>query len=69
MLDKSPYPDGFPAERHAGYVPESLPLAVEWFLPTFGIVPGHNAFKHVKARKAVEPVAKSPPRRSGFTTL
>lgn len=46
---------GSPAERHAGYVPESSLLAVKWFLPTFDIIPRHKAFKHVKARKAVEP--------------
>ncbi len=58
VLDKSPYPEGFPAERHAGYVPESSLLAVEWFLPTFDIIPVHKAFRHVKTRKAVEPVAR-----------
>jgi restriction system protein len=56
VLDRSPYPDGFPAERYAGYVPESLLLAVKWFLPTFDVIPNHKSFKHVKARKAVEPV-------------
>ena len=33
VLDRSPYPAGFPAERSAGYVPESSLLAVEWYLP------------------------------------
>ena len=33
VLDLSPYPAGFPAERSAGYVPESALLAVEWYLP------------------------------------
>ena len=55
VLDRSPYPEGFPAERHAGYVPESSLLAVEWFLPTFDIIPEHKTFKHVKARKADGP--------------
>ena len=59
VLDASPYPDGFPAERHVGYVPESELVAVEWFLPTFDIVPEHKAFRHVKQRKSVEPVARS----------
>lgn len=58
VLDRSPYPRGFPAERHAGYVPESSLLAVEWFLPTFDIIPRHKEFRHVKTRKAVEPVAR-----------
>jgi restriction system protein len=60
VLDRSPYPVGFPAERHAGYVPESSLLAVEWYLPAYDIIPGHKAFKHVKARKVVEPVARPP---------
>jgi restriction system protein len=59
VLDRSPYPSGFPAERHVGYVPESSLLVVEWFLPTIDIVPEHKIFKHVKARKAVEPVART----------
>jgi len=60
VLDRSPYPEGFPAERYAGYVPESSLLAVKWFLPAFDVIPVHKAFRHVKARKAVEPVARSP---------
>ncbi len=60
VLDRSPYPEGFPAERHAGYVPESSLLAVEWFLPTFDIIPEHKAFRHVKTRKAIEPTARPP---------
>lgn len=58
VLDASPYPEGFPTERHVGYVPESELVAVEWFLPTFDIVPEHKAFRHVKQRKSVEPVAR-----------
>jgi restriction system protein len=60
VLDRSPYPEGFPAERYAGYVPESSLLAVRWFLPAFDVIPVHKAFRHVKARKAVEPVARPP---------
>jgi restriction system protein len=59
VLDRSPYPSGFPAERHAGYVPESTLLAVEWILPTLEIIPEHKAFRHVKQRKAVEPISRS----------
>jgi|HubBroStandDraft_1064217.scaffolds.fasta_scaffold22021_2 restriction system protein len=50
-LDRSPYPEGFPAERQAGYVPESLLLAVEWFLPTFDIIPEHKAFKRISSTR------------------
>jgi restriction system protein len=58
VLDRSPYPEGFPAVRHAGYVPESSLLAVEWFLPTFDVIPENKAFRHVKTRKAIEPVIR-----------
>ncbi len=60
LLDRSPYPSGFPAERHAGYVPESSLLAVEWYLPTIDIVPEYKAFRHIKTRKVVEPVKRQP---------
>jgi restriction system protein len=58
VLDRSPYPAGFPTERHAGYVPESSLLAVEWYLPTVDIVPDYKAYRHVKARKVVEPTSR-----------
>ena len=60
VLDRSPYPEGFPTERHAGYVPESSLLAVEWYLPTFDIIPEHKAFRHLKQPKEVRPVARPP---------
>jgi restriction system protein len=58
VLDRSPYPTGFPTERHAGYVPESCLLAVEWYLPTVDVVPEYKAYRHIKTRKAVEPVGR-----------
>ncbi len=61
VLDRSPYPVGFPAERSAGYVPESSLLAIEWYLPTVDIVPKQKAYRHVKTRKVVEPIARPLP--------
>ena len=58
VLDQSPYPADFPAERRAGYVPESSLLAVEWYLPPVEVVPEQKAFRHVKTRKVVEPTAR-----------
>src|SRR6266536_411684 len=58
VLDASPYPTDFPAERSAGYVPESSLLAVEWYLPPVEVIPVQKAFRHVKSRKVVEPVAR-----------
>jgi len=60
VLDSSPYPAPFPTERHVGYVPESSLVAVEWFLPTFDVVPEYKIFRHVKTRKSVEPVDRPP---------
>ena len=61
VLDLSPYPADFPAERSAGYVPESSLLAVEWYLPPVEVVPEQKAFRHVKTRKVVEPTARPLP--------
>lgn len=61
ILDRSPYPAGFPAQRSAGYVPESSLIAVEWYLPPVEIVPQQKAFRHVKARKSIEPTARPMP--------
>ena len=58
VLDASPYPTDFPAERSAGYVPESSLLAVEWYLPPVEVIPVQKAFRHVKSRKVVEPAAR-----------
>ena len=58
VLDRSPYPARFPAQRTAGYVPESSLLAVEWYLPPVDVVPQHKAFRHVKTRKAIEPAPR-----------
>ena len=58
VLDRSPYPARFPAQRTAGYVPESSLLAVEWYLPPVDVVPQYKAFRHIKTRKAVEPTPR-----------
>jgi restriction system protein len=58
VLDRSPYPAGFPAEHSAGYVPESSLLAVEWYLPPVEVIPEQKAFRHVKTRKVLEPTAR-----------
>jgi restriction system protein len=58
VLNRSPYPDGFPIERKAGYVPESSLLAVEWYLPQVDIVPEHKVFRHIKTRKSIESTAR-----------
>jgi restriction system protein len=58
VLDRSPYPAQFPAQRSAGYVPESSLLAVEWYLPLVDVVPKFKAFRHIKTRKVIEPTLR-----------
>jgi restriction system protein len=58
VLDRSPYPARFAAQRTAGYVPESSLLAVEWYLPPVDVVPQYKAFRHIKTRKVVEPAPR-----------
>jgi restriction system protein len=50
VIDQIPDPRGFPRQRLAGYVPESTLLALEWRLPSTGVVPAQKSFKWVKAR-------------------
>jgi restriction system protein len=59
VLERSPYPDRFPTQRSAGYVPESSLLAVEWYLPLVDVVPKYKAFRHIKTRKVIEPTPRS----------
>lgn len=61
VLDRSPYPADFPAQRSAGYVPESSLVAVEWYLPPVEAIPAQKAFRHIKTRKVVEPVTRPLP--------
>jgi restriction system protein len=61
VLDRSPYPEDFPVQRSAGYVPESSLLAVEWYLPPVEAIPDQKAFRHIKTRKAVEPTSRPLP--------
>jgi restriction system protein len=61
VLDRSPYPVQFPAQRSTGYVPESSLMAVEWYLPSVDVVPKFKAFRHIKTRKVVEPTLRPVP--------
>jgi restriction system protein len=59
VLNRSPYPAGFPIRRSAGYVPESCLLAVEWYLPTVDVVPPH---KHSGTSRPARSSSRSPGR-------
>jgi restriction system protein len=54
VIDSVRLPDGFPAARRAGYVPESTMLVIEWELPGFDVVPKEKEFRYVKAWDTVE---------------
>ncbi|WP_327145238.1 restriction endonuclease [Nocardia sp. NBC_01327] len=58
VLRRSGYPSSFPNQRQAGYVPESTRLVVQWYLPPIEVVPEQKAYRHIKARKAVEPTVR-----------
>ncbi|MFE6858454.1 restriction endonuclease [Nocardia sp. NPDC057668] len=57
VLSESPYYSCSVTHR-AGYVPESNLLAVECFLPPVEVVPAYKSYRHIKTRKAVEPVPR-----------
>lgn len=57
VLSESPY-YGVSVTHRAGFVPESNLLAVECFLPTVEVVPSYKSYRHIKTRKAVEPVPR-----------
>jgi restriction system protein len=59
ILDRSPYPDGFPAAKRVGLIPESKQLVVEVELPMMdGVVPQERSFRYVKTRRAIESSAR-----------
>jgi restriction system protein len=61
VLRSSPYPEGFPLERTARYVPESSLLAVEWCLPPVEVVPAYTSFPPLSAGQIIEPAARPAP--------
>lgn len=58
LIDRTLDPDGFPAGRLAGYVPESNLLAIEWRLPGVEVIPDQKAFRYVKTRDAIDGTAR-----------
>lgn len=58
VLDAAAYPESFPRHHRLAYVPESRQLVVELELPGVDVVPRVRQYKYVKARDAVEEVAR-----------
>ena len=61
VLGRSPYPAQFPAQRSAGYVPESSLLAVSRTYRLVDVVPKFKTFRHIKTRKVIEPTLRPVP--------
>jgi restriction system protein len=53
VLERSPYPDGFPNRSKAAYVPESKQLVIEYDLPPLSVVPTEGAFRYVKVKDEI----------------
>jgi restriction system protein len=58
VLEASSYPKVFPRGHRVVYRPENRDVVVEFELPPRRIVPAVRAFRYVKMRDAVEPVAR-----------
>ncbi len=58
VLDASRYPAVFPRERRVTYRPEHREVEVEFEFPLPRIVPPVRAFRYLKTRDAVEPLAR-----------
>lgn len=58
VLDASRYPDGFPNEYQVAYRPENRDVIVEFELPPKRVVPEDRGWRYIKARDALEPLAR-----------
>ena len=58
VLDASRYPGVFPNERRVNYHPERREVTVEFEFPPSRIVPPVRAFRYVKTRDVIEPLAR-----------
>lgn len=54
VLERSSYPDGFPQEFRAAYVPDSKQLVVDYELPTPDIVPDTIEYRYVKSKNDIQ---------------
>ena len=54
LLDRSPYPDGFPQEFRTVYDPSAHQLVIDYELPTVEIVPAIGEFRYVKSKDVIE---------------
>jgi restriction system protein len=58
VIERSPYPAGFPNTARVAYVAESRQLVIEYSFPPFDVVPAATRFRYVKAQNAIVEVAR-----------
>ncbi len=58
VLDDSRYPSGFQRQYQVAYRPENRDVVVEFELPSREVVPAVRGYRYVKARDAIDPVAR-----------
>lgn len=66
VLDRSRYPNGFPAGHKLAFVPESKQVVVEHDLPTFDVIPEEKGFKYVKSRDEITATARPETQRKAL---
>jgi restriction system protein len=60
ILERSEYPENFPQEFRAAYVPEPKELVVEYELPHKNIVPSVAEYKYVKTKDSIDEKSRKP---------
>jgi restriction system protein len=54
VLDRSPYPDGFPQEFRIAYDRSARQLVIDYELPTVDVVPPVAEYRYVKSKDSIE---------------
>jgi restriction system protein len=54
VLERSEYPEGFPQEFKAAYIPESKELVVDYEFPSSTVVPSISEYKYIKSRDEIQ---------------
>jgi len=60
VLERSEYPEDFPQEFRAAYVPESRQLVVDYELPTPEIIPGIIEHRYIKTKDEIQQKPRKP---------
>jgi restriction system protein len=68
VIDKSDYPEEFPAEARIACVPDSKQLVIEYECPLLSVVPEVGVYKYVKTKDEIVPTARSAAQRRTIYT-